>query len=256
MAASFRQRFSTLESSLKDLPRQLGDKPKAILVISGHWEEKDFAVMASPKPPMIYDYSGFPPELYRISYPAPGSPELAARVQSLIREAGLPAHLDPARGFDHGTYSVLKPIYPEADVPVVELSIQSGYDPAAHLELGRALNPLRDEGVLILGSGSSYHDLSMMLSRGGAYGRNPREESAQFDAWLRDTLVDSDSNERSERLLHWENAPFARAAHPQEDHLIPLHVAVGAAEEEPGYVIYHEDDFFGFLAVSSFRFGD
>lgn len=253
MTGAMRQHFAKLESSLKQVPRQLPIKPKAILVISGHWEENDFAVMASPNPPMVYDYGGFPEEMYHIRYTAPGSPDLARRVHSLIKEAGLPSRLDTARGFDHGTYSLLKVTHPEADVPVIQVSIRSDYDAEAHLQLGRALAPLRDEGVLIVGSGSSYHDLRAFMST--RPDKNPAQESALFDSWLKQTLVESTPHRRSQLLIEWERAPFARAAHPREDHLVPLHVAVGAAEEEPGELIYREDDFFGKLTVSSYRFG-
>jgi aromatic ring-opening dioxygenase catalytic subunit (LigB family) len=253
MTGPMREQHAKIEASLKALPSQLAERPKAILVISGHWEENDFAVMANAAPPMIYDYSGFPRETYEIRYAAPGSPELAQRSYSLIRDAGLPTHLDSERGFDHGTYSLLAVTHPAADIPVIQVSIQSGYDPEAHLRLGRALAPLRDEGVLILGSGSSYHDLRAFF--GTPPGRDPQAESAQFDAWLKETLVDSDPGTRSENLVDWEEAPFARGAHPQEDHLIPLHVVVGAAEEEPGKVVYEQDDLFGKFALSSYRFG-
>ena len=254
MKGEMRQHFTTLESSLKEIPRQLGGKPKAILMVSGHWEEKDFAVMSNPSPPMVHDYRGFPEELYHIRYSAPGSPELARRARSLIQEAGLPTHLDPVRGFDHGTYALLAVTHPEADIPVIQVSIRSDYDPEAHLKLGRALSPLRGEGILIIGSGSSYHNLSVMLA--GRRNHHGGEESAQFDSWLRETLVHSTLARRSEHLLNWERAPFARAAHPREDHLVPLHVAVGAAEEEPGTVVYREESFFGEIAMSSYRFGN
>jgi len=253
MAGPARRRFAKLESSLRDLPRELQIKPKAILVVSGHWEEKDFAVMASPVPPMVYDFGGFPREMYSIRYPAPGSPELARQVDSLIRAAGLPTHLDTERGFDHGTYAILAVTHPAADIPVLQVSIRSDYDPEAHLNLGRALAPLREEGVLIIGSGSSYHDLGALL--GSRAGKEPQKVSAEFDAWLKQTLVDSTPEQRSERLVEWDCTPYGRAAHPQADHLVPLHVAVGAAEEEPGAVIYHENNFFGTVTMSSYRFG-
>jgi len=235
------------------LARQLPAKPEAILMISGHWEENDFAVMSNPWPPMVYDYGGFPEELYHIRYPAPGSPELARRVHTLICEEGIRTHIDPERGFDHGTYSLLAVTHPKADTPVIQVSIRSDYDPESHLKLGRALAPLRDEGILIIGSGSSYHNLSAMM--GTRLNLRVQEESAQFDAWLRETLVDSAPKQRLRRLLKWEHAPFARAVHPQEHHFVPLHVAVGAATEEPAEVIYREDNFFGTIAISSYRFG-
>ncbi len=241
--------YDALEASLQDMPRQIGVKPTAVLVISGHWEEPDFTVMASPQPPMIYDYSGFPAHTYRIRYGAPGSPELARHVQQLLVAAGIPARLDDRRGFDHGTYAPLYAIYPEANVPVVQLSLKSGYDPQAHLAAGRALAPLRDEGILIIGSGLSYHNLRVM-------GPAARRPSGDFDAWLNRTLVASAPRDRTAGLIHWSAAPAARLAHPQEDHLIPLMVAVGAAEEEPAARVYHEENFFGGVLVSSFRFGE
>jgi len=250
MDEAARRPYARLEQSLRELPRQLPQKPEAILVVSGHWEEKDFAVMANPAPPMVYDYGGFPEELYHIRYPAVGSPRLAQRTLSLIQQANLPASLNAERGFDHGTYSLLAVTHPHADIPVFQVSLRSGYDPEAHLQLGRALAPLRDEGVLIIGSGSSYHNLRRFFGP-----RVRREDSIQFDRWLRETLVESMPAKRSERLLEWERAPAAREAHPQEDHLMPLHVVVGAAEEEVGTIIYAEEDFLGKIAMSSYRFG-
>ena len=245
-----RRPYARLEASLRELPRQLPRKPEAIVVVSGHWEERDIAVMASARPPMLYDYGGFPEELYHIRYPAAGSPRLALRTLSLIQQAKLPTRLDAERGFDHGTYSILAVTHPEADIPVFQVAIRSDYDPQVHLQLGRALAPLRDEGILIIGSGSSYHNLRRFF---GPRGR--REDSVQFDSWLRETLVDSAPARRSQRLTEWERAPAAREAHPREDHLMPLHVAVGAAEEDPGRVVHAEDDFLGGIALSSYRFG-
>jgi aromatic ring-opening dioxygenase catalytic subunit (LigB family) len=243
-----RRAMKVLEESLQDIPRQIGVVPKAVLVISGHWEENQFSVMASPKPPMVYDYSGFPEHTYHVKYSAPGSPDLAAHVRDLIVAAGMQAKLDPQQGFDHGTFAPLVVMYPEADVPVVQVSLKSGYDPAEHLALGRALAPLRDEGVLIVGSGLSYHNLRQ-------FGPGAKVASKQFDDWLQKTLVGSDPKEREQRLLRWDSAPAARQAHPQEDHLVPLMVAVGAAENEPASVVYHEENVNGGVTASSFRFG-
>jgi aromatic ring-opening dioxygenase catalytic subunit (LigB family) len=245
-----RRPYARLEESLRELPGQLPRRPEAILVVSGHWEERDFAVMSAAAPPMVYDYGGFPEELYQIHYAAPGSPRLAQRVHSLIQQANLPAQLNAGRGFDHGTYSILAVTHPQADIPVFQVSLRSDLDPATHLRLGRALAPLRDEGVLIIGSGSSYHNLRRFFGP-----RVRREDAAQFDGWLRQTLIESSPEQRSERLLQWERAPAAREAHPREEHLIPLHVVVGAAEEEPGRLVYGQDDFLGTIALSSYRFG-
>jgi len=217
-------------------------------MVSGHWEERDFTVMSSPAPPMVYDYSGFPTFTYQIKYPAPGSPEVARRVQELLRGAGFAAPADDRRGLDHGTFAPLAAIYPEADVPVLQLSIRGDYDVDAHLAAGRALAPLRDEGVLVVGSGLSFHN----LRRFGAAGQHP---SREFDAWLTEAVCGSVGEERNGKLRGWAAAPSARLAHPDEDHLIPLMVAIGAAEGEACVRVYHEDSFFGGLTVSSYRFG-
>lgn len=243
-----RKKLHVLEASLVDIPRQIGVVPKAVLVISGHWEANEFTVMASPNPPMVYDYSGFPEHTNHVRYSAPGSPELALRVKSLIAAAGMPAKLDPKRGFDHGTFTPLVIMYPDANVPVVQLSLKSGYDPAEHLAVGRALAPLRDEGILIIGSGLSYHNLRQ-------FGPGAKPVSKAFDDWMQETLVKADPAERERRLLDWSSAPAARQAHPQEDHLIPLMVAVGAGEREKATLVYHEEDLFGGVTASSFRFG-
>jgi aromatic ring-opening dioxygenase catalytic subunit (LigB family) len=197
---------------------------------------------------MVYDYSGFPEYTYHVKYQAPGDPKLAEQVRTLIQKAGFSSHLDSARGFDHGTFAPLVVIYPKADVPIVQLSIRRDYDPKSHLELGRALAPLRDEGVLILGSGLSYHNLRLFDGRA-------KEISKGFDDWLNQSLSQSDGEKRAELLIQWENAPFARKAHPQADHLIPLMVAAGAAWGEKAERVYHESDFMGGLSVSSYRFG-
>lgn len=240
--------YDHLAASLQQMPAQVGTTPKAILMISAHWEAPEFTLMASPHPPMIYDYSGFPAHTYHVVYAAPGAPALAARVRELLEAAGLPARLDPERGFDHGTYSPLAVAYPAADVPVLQLSLKRGLDPQEHLALGRALAPLRDEGVLVVGSGLSYHNLRM-------FGPAAQAPSAAFDQWLRQALLDATPAQRTARLIDWQAAPAARLAHPREEHLLPLMVAVGAAGDDAARCIYHEDDFFGGISVSSFMFG-
>ena len=244
----WRRAMHQLELALQDMPRQIGEKPKAVLMVSGHWEANDYAVMASARPPMVYDYSGFPAHTYQVVYPAPGAPALARRVHDLILAAGLPSHLDPERGFDHGTFAPLVVMYPEADVPVLQLSLRHHMDPAEHIAVGRAIAPLRDEGVLIVGSGLSYHNL-------GRFGPAARAPSEAFDAWLQTTLVASSPTEREARLLQWSTAPSARISHPREDHLIPLMVALGAADDAPATCVYHEENIFGGVTASSFRFG-
>ena len=249
MTDEFRAIMAQLEQSLIDMRRELGDAPRAALVISGHWEEQGFAISSGEQPGMVYDYFGFPDYLYDIRYAAPGSPGLARRVQDLLHAQSIEAHLDPTRGFDHGTFSIMKPLYPEERMPVVQLSLDARLDPAMHLEVGRALASLRDEGVLIIGSGLSFHNLQLMRGAGA------HEASRQFDTWLQETLVDTSPDGRAARLIAWEQAPAARIAHPREDHLLPLMAVVGAAWDEPGETTYHQTDFFGGLTASSFRFG-
>jgi aromatic ring-opening dioxygenase catalytic subunit (LigB family) len=248
MDGPLRAGFARLEASLQDLRRELDGAPRAALVVSGHWESETFAVSSAARPGMVYDYYGFPKHTYSIVYPAPGSPELAARAQALLEGGGLACRSDPDQGFDHGTFSMMKVLYPDADLPIVQLAIRGDLDPAAHIEAGRRLAPLRDQGVLILGSGSSFHNL-------GERGPAARPPSKAFDAWLQDSLERAQPAERLARLQDWRRAPEARNAHPREDHLIPLMVAVGAAESEPAALIYHEDDVLGGWTLSSFRFG-
>ena len=239
--------YDRLEASLASISTQIGRTPSAILMISAHWEAPEFTVMAHPHPPMLYDYNGFPAHTYHVRYDAPGSPQLAQRVQHLIEGAGHRAQLDAKRGFDHGLFSPMVAMYPNADVPVIQLSLRHGLDPAEHLALGRALAPLRSEDVLIVGSGLSYHNLRK-------FGTEARDASKAFDDWLGDSMGAAPS-QRTERLLDWSSAPAARIAHPREEHLLPLMVAVGAAEQERSERFYHEDTFMGGVSVSSFRFG-
>lgn len=217
---------------LRELPVSLPERPRAILIVSGHWETRGFAVTASERPPLIYDYYGFPPHTYQLRYDAPGDPALAARVQQLLSAAGFEAGLDPARGLDHGVFIPLKVAFPEADIPVVELSLDAGLDPALHLAMGRALAPLRAEGVLVMGAGMSFHNLRAL--------GDPRlaAPSAQFDAWLT-AAAEADAPERTARLARWHEAPHARLAHPRHEHLLPMMVAAGASDR-PGRRIYNE----------------
>ncbi len=239
--------MAPLEKALAAMPAEIGATPKAILMISGHWEEDDFAVMASAHPPMVYDYGGFPAFTYEIKYSSPGAPALAKRVEDLLKAAGLPTHLDASRGYDHGVFAPMQVMYPNADVPLMQVAIRHTYDPAQHIALGKALAPLRDEGVLIVGSGLSYHNM-----RG--FGPQGKVPSAQFDAWLNGALM-SEPAKREAELLAWEQAPSARACHPQEDHLIPLMAAVGAAWGEKATRVYHDEKVFGQITASSYRFG-
>lgn len=244
-----REQYAILTKALQDIPQQLGKKPDAIVMVSAHWEGNNtFLVMGSPNPPMYYDYYNFPEHTYHVQYPAPGSPTLAQELSNLISNAGLPVAIDNQRGFDHGAFVPLHVMYPAADIPVVQLSIETHFDPELHLALGRALAPLRQKNILILGSGLSYHNLREIRTVGA-------EPSAQFDAWLQEVLVNGSVAERTHKLKQWDTAPAARRAHPREDHLLPLMVAVGAAENEPGTCVHHEVTAFANITASSFRFG-
>jgi aromatic ring-opening dioxygenase catalytic subunit (LigB family) len=241
--------WKSMGEHLRGIAADIGRRPKAVLVISGHWEETRPTVTTAAAPPLIYDYYGFPPHTYQLKYPAPGAPALADEVRRRLGDAGIPAGTDPARGFDHGVFIPFLLIYPDADIPVVQLSLLASLDPAAHLAVGRALSPLRDEGVLIVGSGLSFHNLR------GFFGESPRiaADAEAFDDWLTRAVSDPDPARRDAALTGWAEAPGARTSHPREEHLLPLMVAAGAAGADIGRRTYG-DRVFG-KAVSSYRFG-
>ena len=230
---------------LKGLVAGLPERPKALLVVSGHWEAPAFTVGAAERPALIFDYYGFPPSTYELRFDTPGSPALAHRVRDLLAQAGLPAAEDAERGFDHGVFVPLKLALPDADIPVVQLSLLTSLDPATHLAAGRALAPLRDEGVLIVGSGMSWHNM-----RGFSPAFTGKSEA--FDAWLSQAMTDPSA--RDEAIRHWSDGPYAREAHPREEHLAPLFVAAGAAEGEPGRHAFR--DVAMDVVISGFSFGE
>ncbi|MDX3895498.1 class III extradiol ring-cleavage dioxygenase [Pusillimonas sp.] len=233
---------------LKNLAADLPRRPSAILLVSGHWLEPQFSLTGHARPPLIFDYSGFPSHTYELTYPAPGNPALAERAVQLLRQEGLASHVDGQRGFDHGVFIPLKLVFPSADIPVVQMSLRHDMDPAAHLEAGKALESLRDQDVLIVGSGMSFHNM-----RG--YG-DPRYTpiSVEFDDWL-SAAVESPFGQREALLRSWTQAPHARHCHPPggEEHLIPLLVATGAAGVSPGSKVYSERVME--TALSAYRFG-
>ncbi len=230
---------------LRSLGTLLPSRPKAIVLVSAHWEEEAFSVTGLARPPLFYDYYGFPPHTYALQYPAPGDPALAERIAAMLGNAGLPAGIDSQRGFDHGMFIPLLLIYPDADIPVVQLSLKAGLDPQTHLAAGRALAPLRDEGVLLLGSGMSFHNMQGFF-RGGF-----DHPSRQFDSWLTHASTRNGA-ERTTLLQHWEEAPGARASHPREEHLLPLMVIAGAGSDAPGRKLF-EGDIKG-STISAFAF--
>ncbi len=201
-----RSAWQSLETYLARFAGTLTERPTAILVVSGHWEEEVPTVNAGASPPLLFDYNGFPEHTYRLTWPAPGDPALAARVRALLADAGFDSRADTARGFDHGVFVPLKVMFPEPDIPVVQLSLQKSLDPAMHLAIGRSLKPLREEGVLILGSGQSYHNL-----RGFFGGRGPDPAGEAFDAWLRETVTDPAAREQRADALE-RGARRARGA--------------------------------------------
>ena len=221
---------------------------RAVLMVSAHWEEPVPTVMTSAHPPMLYDYYGFPEEAYRITWPAPGDPALASRVRALLSAAGIASAESADRGFDHGTFVPMKLTWPEADIPTVQLSLKAGLDPAEHLAIGRALAPLRDEGVLILGSGMSYHNMRGFF-RGGA---EVASSSQGFDRWLGEAVA-LPSTERAQQLARWSAAPGGRSSHPREEHLLPLMVIAGAAGDDRGRTAWQGA--LGQARISAFHFG-
>lgn len=242
-----RDLFARSAQAFSAIPGTLPQRPKAVLMITGHWEAPGFAVSTGEHPTMDYDYSGFPPHTYALQYPAPGHPDLAARVMSLMQAHGLSCVGDPTRGYDHGTFVPLHFMFPQADVPVVLLSLKQGYDVASHLKAGEALAPLRDEGVLIVGSGLTFHNM-----RG--FGQPSSTPVAQaFEHFLHEVVTMRSAAMRHQALMNWTQAPGARQAHPREDHLLPLMVVAGAAGDDPGQRVLLEHA----LAVDmgSYRFG-
>jgi aromatic ring-opening dioxygenase catalytic subunit (LigB family) len=218
---------------LEEVSSSLPERPRAMVVVSGHWEERVPTLGAAEHPALIYDYYGFPEETYQLKWPAPGSPEVAERAAELLRNAGLPVAGNPIRGFDHGVFVPLKVAFPQADIPVVQLSLAGSLDPALHLAVGSALAPLRDEGVLIVGSGMSFHNLR------GYFQKGSMERSAEFDQWL-DETISRPVAERDALFKRWRDAPSALFAHPREEHLIPLMVAAGAGGDVQGRRVFQD----------------
>ena len=218
------------------LPSQLR-KPDAILVISAHWEESAATLLGAQTPAMFYDYYGFPDEAYEITYPAPGSPELANRIAGLLNKNNIPARIDPQRGFDHGLFIPLKLMYPQADIPSLQLSLLRGLNPAAHIALGKALRELMNENILVIGSGFSFHNMRA-FSWQGIDAPDPANDA--FQNWLIEVCAGPiPQSEREQRLIEWEKAPSARYCHPREEHLLPLHVCLGMADK-PAKVIFDD----------------
>ncbi len=219
-------------------------KPSAILVVSAHWEESQATITSNDQPELIYDYSGFPAAAYEIQYAAAGDPKLAQKISQSIENDNIQVRLNPYRGFDHGMYVPLKLMYPQADIPCLELSLLKSLDPSEHIALGKSLASLRQQNILIIGSGLSFHNLGLFF--------RPQPDSLQksilFDRWLVDICTNANltSLEKEQQLIHWTDAPHARHCHPREEHLLPLHVCFGAASvSTPNAKVIFNQDFLG-----------
>lgn len=232
--------------------KELGDglkalRPRGIVVISSHWEESEFTVMTKPRPSLYYDYQDFPEHTYHLDFQPPGDPALAAEVQAALQGAGIPCRADDKRDYDHGVFVPLKVAFPEADVPIIQLSLKKGLDAATHIAAGKALRGLRDRGVVILGSGMSYHNMRDFFGNGAAL-----EPSKAFDDWLTSAAT-AEPEARDKALTQWMAAPFARRAHPREEHLVSLMVVAGAAGADKGVHVF-QDTVMG-AVVSAYRYG-
>ncbi len=217
---------SAMIDFMKKLPSSI-NKPDAVLVVSAHWEAQNPTVLASPSPAMLYDYYGFPEEAYSIQYPSPGNPEFASVVTDLLEKAGIKSRSDSDRGIDHGVYIPMKMMYPDADIPTIQLSLVKGLDPEIHLTIGEALLGLTEQNILLIGSGFSFHNMQAFDWSGS----NRQDDiNDAFQDWLIDTCTgDMPAEARKKLLMDWKTAPGARYCHPREEHLLPLHVCSSCA---------------------------
>ena len=211
---------------MRRLPQQFA-RPDAVVVISAHWEEELPTITGAESPPLLFDYYGFPDEAYDLAYPAPGSPQLARRVADLLQEKGIRSRIDGERGFDHGLFIPLMLMYPDADIPMIQVSLMRGLDPKGHIALGEALRPLADENILVIGSGFSFHNMRAFDWRNT---NQPDPRNDAFQDWLVDVCTgEHAASEREQMLAQWSRAPHARYCHPREEHLLPLHICCGVA---------------------------
>jgi aromatic ring-opening dioxygenase catalytic subunit (LigB family) len=237
--------WQPMQAYLAGLIASLPERPRAILMVSGHWEEAQATVHTGEHPPLLFDYYGFPGHTYRLRWDAPGAPDVALRARALLESAGFPAGEERERGWDHGVFVPMMVAVPGGDIPLAQLSLRQDLDPAAHIAIGRALAPLRDEGVLIIGSGMSFHNLRVR----GAAATGPADA---WDAALTAAVTDPDPARRAERVADWASLPHARFAHPREEHLLPLMVALGAGGEDAARLDWR-GEVLGW-AVSGYRF--
>jgi aromatic ring-opening dioxygenase catalytic subunit (LigB family) len=241
-----REGFDRLRTYFSRLLNSLPARPTSIVIISAHWEEPKFTVSTSTSPAMFYDYHGFPPHTYLLNYPAPGNPPLARRIRELLLSANIESEENSERGYDHGIFVPMMIIDPDARIPVVMVSLRRDLNPEQHIAAGQALSALRDDNVLLVGSGSSYHNL-------GAFFDGRSEDSVRFDRWLTETVACTDTWLRLKRLINWKAAPGALSCHPREEHLLPLMVIAGAAGDDLGELAYH--DIRASKVLSGYAFG-
>ena len=235
-----------MQAYLAGLVGSLPERPRAILLVSGHWEEEMFTVNVGGGQPLLYDYHGFPDHTYHLQWAAPGARDVARRAADLLGNAGFLTSEESRRGWDHGVFIPMMVAVPDADIPLAQLSLRHDLEPAAHIAAGRALAPLRDEGVLIVGSGMSFHNLA-------ARGPSVTAPAAEWDAALTSAVSEPDPAERARRVSQWRALPNAQFAHPREEHLLPLMVALGAGADDPAVCDYR-DTVMGWV-VSGYRFG-
>ncbi len=219
-------------SALIEHLRSIGDRiptPEAIVVVSAHWEGKQVNIASHPQPELFYDYSDFPAAAYNVSYPAPGDPELAESISKLLQVHRIPARTEPLRGWDHGVFIPLKLMFPKANIPILQVSLLSSLEAHEHIQIGEALASLRRENILLIGSGSSFHNMDSLVNQQPA----SQQRCASFNHWLKATLCETsdDYANRKQALLQWQQAPSARFCHPRAEHLMPLMVCFGAAIE-------------------------
>lgn len=204
-------------------------RPSAIVVLSAHWESNPVKITSSANPSMLYDYYGFPPETYEYKYPAPGNPALASQIRGLLEKRGIASELDAKRGFDHGVFIPLMLMYPDADIPVVAVSLDASLSAQGNMDIGSALEPLRDQGVLILGSGYTFHNMQAFFHPSP----QTHQQSSRFNTWLQETILSSSTatvGQALPKLAEWDAvAPDARHCHPREEHLLPLFMTAAAA---------------------------
>ncbi len=217
----------SLYNYMKSISQTPKMQPKALLVISAHWEESKFTINTNPNPELLYDYYGFPPKAYDFDWPVKNDLSVVNEVKMALNIAGIGFNEDDQRDYDHGIFIPLMPAYPDAAIPVIQISLNANLSPEDHFNFGSAMAPLREKGIFIIGSGNSYHNVRSMFKP------SPKAISAskEFDEWLKATLR-LNADERKKAILNWENAPGARECHPREEHLIPLMVIMGAAKND------------------------